>query len=250
MRRGPARRVGLPALAALLCAWAAAASVPGAQKIADALAEANQAARRAKPLLIDVRLRMGAGEPVAEGVLATHPTGLARLELRSQSGFVERHLLQGNQHLASRDGEMLDSFRPFLPPLFLLQADSGAALRAALASFGVASGEAVLGMSGDRDCYVFGGRLPDTPEGQEQRVPSLWVDMDSFEIVQIDRHDGVRFRLGPEAVFDGIRLPRWIDIDAPGQSPARLEIVRAARADAPAAAFGADWLTAPAAPAP
>jgi hypothetical protein len=231
-------------VAALLAAPPARPVVPSAQKIADSLAETNDAAGRAEPLLVDVRLRFGDADPVADGVLATHPTGLARLELRSQTGFVERHLLQGSDHRASRDGKMLSSFRPFLPPLFLLQAGSGAALRAALASFGVASGEAVLGMSGERDCYVFGGRLPETPEGQEQRVPSLWVDMDSFQVIQVDRHDGVRFRFGPEGAFDGIRLPRWVEIDAPGQSLARLEIVRVARADAPAAAFRSDWLVA------
>ena len=53
--------------------------------------------------------------------------------------FVERHLLQGNEYSASRDGKLIVSPRPFLPPLFLLQAKSGASLRAALSSFGVAT---------------------------------------------------------------------------------------------------------------
>ena len=170
------------------------------------------------------------------------PTGLSRLELRSERGFVERHLLQGNAHTASRNGELLPSPHPFLPPLFFLQATSGAALRAALASFGVAAGEAVLGRVGDRDCYVFGGRLPRDASGQERMLPSLWVDVDTFELVQIDRPDGVRYRFGPSTDFSGIRAPAWIDVESPEQPIARLEVQRVAPANAPAAAFGSDWL--------
>jgi hypothetical protein len=42
-----------------------------------------------------------------------------------------------------------------------------------------------------------------------------------------------------------MRVPRWIVIEAPGEPPARLDIVRAAPANAPAAAFGTDWLSTP-----
>jgi hypothetical protein len=242
-------------LAALCCSWAlavlatgepAGGAIPNALKLADAAAAANRAAGRAEPLWFDVTLRIGDGEPVARGVLATHPTGLARLELRSRRGFVERHLLQGNAYTASRDGQPLDDPRPFLPPVFLLQATSGAALRAALESFEVSAEQVALGRVEDHDCYVFGGRLPRTPEGQEQRLPSLWIDLESYEVVRIDRRDGVRFEIGPTNGFEGgIRAPGWIGIEAPGQPPARLDILRVAPAEAPAAAFGTDWLTAP-----
>jgi hypothetical protein len=62
--------------------------------------------------------------------------------------------------------------------------------------------------------------------------------------VRVVRSDGTEYRLGPTQVYDGIRLPRWIDIQAP-RLRARLEILSAARADAPAAAFQGEWLTAP-----
>ncbi len=219
--------------------------VPNAQKIAEAVATTNQADRRSVPLLLEVSLKIGDRPPVATGVLASHPTGLARLELRSNSGFVERHLLQGSDYTASRDGELLGTPRPFLPPIFFLQTGSGAALQAALASFGVPASEVVLGIADERDCYVLGGRLPRGPDGKERRLPSLWVDMDSYEVVRIDRRDGVRFRFGPARMFDGIRAPAWIAIEAPDQDHARLEVLRVVPADAPAAAFRSDWLLSP-----
>lgn len=236
------------AFAFLMLPGPAAAVVPNAQKIADAVATTNKADHRTGPLLFDVSLSIGDRPPVASGVLASHPTGLARLELRSGSGFVERHLLQGSEHTASRDGDLLDHPHPFLPPVFFLQAQSGAALRAALASFGVPSGEVMLGIADDRDAYVLGGRLPPGPDGRERRLPSLWVDMDSYEVVRIDGRDGVRFRFGPIRMFDGIRAPAWISIEAPEEAPARLDILRVAPADAPAAAFRSDWLLDPANP--
>jgi hypothetical protein len=218
--------------------------IPTAPKIAEAVAESNKMSARAEPLLIDVVLRIGSGEPVARGQLATHPTGLARLELRSDAGFVERHLLQGDDYRASRDGQLLEKFHPFLPPVFLLQATSGAALAAALGSFGVSEQEVVLGRMGDHDCYVFGGRLPGPPSA-ERLLPSLWVDVESYDALRIVRADGVEYRLGPVTVYDGIRLPRWIEIATPKGFQARLELVRAAPANAPAAAFQIDWLVTP-----
>jgi hypothetical protein len=248
-------RPGAPALAAalLLAALAAAparAGIPSAERIADAVAGTNRAAGRAEPLWLDVTLRIGEGEPVALGVLATHPTGLARLELRSARGFVERHLVQGSEYGASRDGRLIEDPRPFLPPVFVLQAVSGAALQAALGSFGVAAGEAVLGLGEDHDCYVLGGRAPPGPDGQAPPRPSLWVDLESFEVVRIDRGDGVRFRFGPSERFGAVRLPRWISIEVPGQPPARLEIVKVAPANAPAAGFSTEWLLAAPEPPP
>jgi hypothetical protein len=235
---------------AALCFGVASASaaVPNAEKIADAVAETNRLSGRSAPVLLEVTLRIGDGEPVATGVLASHPSGLARLELRSRRGFVERHLLQGNSYTASRNGQLWDPTHPFLPPTFFLQAQSGAEFRAALASYGVASGEVVLGRTADRDCYVFGGRLPRGAKGEERMLPSVWVDMESYQIAQIDRPGGVRFRFGPMTVFEGIQAPSWIEVVTPGQPDARLDVVRVAPASAPAAAFGMDWLTAPASP--
>jgi hypothetical protein len=241
------RRLAACAAAAWL-AWLgpAAAGTPSAEKLAGAVAEANRKAGRAKPLLLDVALRTGEGPPSATGTLATHPTGLARLELRGADGL-ERHLLQGSQYAASRDGEILASPIPLLPPLFLLQADSGPSLRAALASFGVAASEAGLGLADDRDCYVIGGRGRGEPGDGDRdvgsHVPSLWVELGSFEVVAVDRADGVRYRFGPTGNFEGVRIPRWVEIAVPGEPPVRMEIQRVAKASAPAAAFGMGWLS-------
>ena len=238
------------ALGFALLAAPAAAVIPPAERIADAVAIANRAAGRSGPLWIDVTLRIGDGEPLAQGVLTTHPTGLARLELRSTRGFVERHLVQGSEYGASRDGKPIEQPRPFLPPIFVLQADSGAALQAALASFGVATGQAELGLGDEHDCYVLGGRAARGADGVERAQPSLWVDMESFEVVRIDRGDGVRFRFGPTSSFGALRLPSWISIEAPGQPPARLEILKGVPANAPAASFTTEWLLGPTSPSP
>ena len=240
MRRRSVLVLFLAALAGAPAAWAV---IPSAQKISNEMARTNRAAHRSEPLIFDVTLRIGASEPLATGVLATHPTGLARLELNSNQGFTERHLLQGSSYAASRDGRELLEPRPFLPPLFLLQAGSGAALRAALASFGISGGEVALGLADDRDCYVLGGRVPNTKGGEERRLPSLWIDTHTFQVVRIDRRDGVRYRFGPAQVFDGINFPAWISIEAPGKTAARLDVIGVAPANAPAAAFGRDWLT-------
>jgi len=247
------RRARVLAIAGFVCALPAAPSgavIPSAQRIADAVAVANRAAGRSGPLWIDVTLRIGEGEPLAQGVLTTHPTGLARLELRSTRGFVERHLVQGSDYGASRDGHPLEEPRPFLPPVFVLQAVSGAALQAALASFGVAAEQAELGLGDEHDCYVLGGRAARGPDGVERVQPSLWVDMESFEVVRIDRGDGVRFRFGPSENFGALRLPSWISIEAPGQPPARLDILKVVPANAPAASFTTEWLLGPTSPPP
>jgi hypothetical protein len=72
----------------------------------------------------------------------------------------------------------------------------------------------------------------------------MWVDLDSFDVVRIDAAAGVRFRFGPAQDFSGIRVPRWIEIETRGREKARLEILEASVANAPAAAFNRDWLTA------
>jgi len=241
--RSAASAVGLAAaLAAALAGAPARAAIPGPEKIVRAVAETNRVSGRAEPLWIDVRLVVGEGRPAAEGVLAAHPSGLARLELENPMGFVERHLLQGSEYQASRDGEILPAPHPFLPPVFLLQASSGEALSAALDSFGIAEQEVVLGRLGAHDCYVLGGRLVGGGPGDEALLPSLWIDAESHDALRIVRSDGVEYRLGPIQVFDGVRLPRWIEIRTPADFRARLEILGAAPANAPAAAFQSDWL--------
>lgn len=236
------------ALVLLLVAGGALAAVPSPEKIARAVAEANELAGRAGPLVLGVSLQVAGSGHAAEGEIATHPTGLARLELRNSAGFVERHLLLGAEYSASRDGALLDRPHPFLPPVFLLQATTAATLSAALISFGVHSEEVVLGRMGDRDCYVFGGRNPGSAFEVERLLPSLWIDMTSYEPLRLARADGTEYRLGPSQIYEGIRLPQWIDIDGPDSLRARLTILSAARASVPAAVFQTEWLTSPATP--
>ena len=157
------------------------------------------------------------------------------------------------RHLFCRDLEALQGRAQGRARRRLEQEDGGkegprivARLPIAARGVGISLEQVALGRVEDHDCYVFGGRLPHTPEGQEQRLPSLWIDLESYEVVRIDRRDGVRFEIGPTNGFEGgIRAPGWIAIEAPGQPPARLDILRVAPAEAPAAAFGTDWLTAP-----
>jgi len=236
------------AIAALLwLAPPAQAAVPSAGKVTRAIADANRGASRTAPLLLEVRLLIAGGGASASGVIATHPNGLARLELASVMGFVERHLLRGTEYRASRDGQRIEDPHPFLPPLFLLQAGSGEALAAALASLGMHSEEIVLGRIGDRDCYVLGGRLHPDAQGQEVLLPSFWVDTRTLEPLRIVGADGTEYRLGEVQRFEGgIRFPRVIEIDPPGPLRARLEVVGVTQAEAPAAAFQTEWLNGPA----
>ena len=235
-------------LATALVSAPSGAVVPGAEKIIAAIAEANDESGRSVPLWFEVEMEIGDSEADASGTLASHPTGLARLELNSRHGFVERHLLQGNAYRASRDGDVRDEPLPLLPPLFFLQASDGAMLEAALDSFGVEIDEAVLGRIGERDCYVVGGRSPLDASGTEAPRASIWVDHRTFEVLRIDRRDGVRVRFGPAASFDGIIAPSWVAIEIPEKPLFRLEVTRVAPADAPAAAFALEWLTAPVTP--
>ena len=235
------RRV-VAAASVALCAVVAHAAIPTAAKVERAVAEANRAAGRSGPLLLDVRLQIAGGGASATGVIATHPTGLARLELDSGMGFTERHLLRGTEYRASRDGQTIDDPHPFLPPLFLLQAGSGEALGAALSSLGMTPDQIVLGRIGDRDCYVLGGRAPRGAEGVEPLLPSLWIDTQTYEPVRMVGADGTEYRLLDMQSFKGIRMPRFVEIDPPGPLRARLEVLGARQADAPAAAFQPEWL--------
>jgi hypothetical protein len=243
-------RILLPLSAALL--WAllfplsVRAHVPQPKRIAEAVAAANRSAGRTRVLEVEVALRLDDSEqPAATGELLSDPRGLSRLELRGSQGVVERHLLRGGVLLASRDRRPVDAPRPFLPPLFLLQADSGGLLRASLVALGVSAHEVALGHQDHHDCYVLGGRLPPSEAGMRSQRPALWVDQESLEPVRIDGGDGVRFRLGAPASFGPIRLPSWIEIGDPHGSVARLEILSAREVSAPPEAFGADWITAP-----
>jgi hypothetical protein len=128
---------------------------------------------------------------VGEGELVSHPTGLARLELRGSGGLVERHLLRGTERLASRNGERLDDPRFFLPPVFLLQAESGTTLRAALESFGIAVDLVGLAPCGDLDCYVIGDPARAVPRPPYPPIRGVEVE----EARDADESDDLAARL-------------------------------------------------------
>jgi hypothetical protein len=190
---------------------------------------------------------------------------------------VERHVLQGTEHRASRNGSAVTDPRPFLPPLFFIQADSATTLRAALKSYGVWVDSIGLAPCGLRDCYVVGdpSKVPppwpasmasdgaDRPDREPTGQISasgttggadgaegsprtrLWVDTETYDLLRIDFEDGVSVRLGPPGQFEKIRFPQWIQIDDPRRGSATLEVQRVAPVAAPAAAFGDAWLLSP-----
>ena len=167
--------------AVLLLAAAAHAFIPRADRVVQAVAARNLAAGRAQPLRLDLVLRIEDSPPLGSGVLVTHPTGLARLELRSKGGVVERQVLQGGEHLAMRDGEWLPEPRAFLPPLFLLQTSEEVDLRSGLAQLGADLEAVGLAPCGEADCFVIGDPartppryeppVPPQPEAAEPEVP-------------------------------------------------------------------------------
>lgn len=169
---GLGTRGGLRVLAAALVLAAApvAAFVPKPERALAAVAQANVTSGRTQPIQLDLVMRVGDEDAIATGRLVTHPSGLARLELRG-AGRVDRYLLSGPELLAARDGEPLSHPQPMLQPVFLLQPASQETLAVALESFGVDARMIGLAPCGELDCYVFGdpalaASLPKRPLGE------------------------------------------------------------------------------------
>ena len=132
------------------------AFVPGANRTLKAIARANRASGRTQAIRLELTMRIGDRDAVATGELISHPSGLARLELRGYGGRVDRYLLSGNELLAAKDGQRLDRPQPMLQPFFLLQPATETTLRAALETFGVQSEWIGLAPCGEQDCFVIG----------------------------------------------------------------------------------------------
>jgi len=132
------------------------AFVPGANRTLKAIARANRASGRTQAIRLELTMRIGDRDAVAAGELISHPSGLARLELRGYGGRVDRYLLSGNELLAAKDGQRLDRPQPMLQPFFLLQPATETTLRAALETFGVQSEWIGLAPCGEQDCFVIG----------------------------------------------------------------------------------------------
>jgi hypothetical protein len=227
-------------LVALLLALPAVptdAAVPSAPRIRASAAERDRVAARVQGLALEVALRFaGAEAPAATGTLLTGPEGASRLELLTEAGEIERQILRGSARGTSRDGVRAQAARLLVPPLYLLQAPTAERLAAWLAELGVRPDQVALGHEGDRDCYVLGSKAPG--------AASVWLDMESFDVVRVDLSGGIRYRLGPIRPFEGVLLPEWVEVWEPGEPAARLEVRRAAKSPAGPEAFAPTWLEA------
>ncbi len=130
-RRHAALRLGWVALL-LGVAFGAEAVIPEAGRTMKAIAAVNRASGRTEAIQLELTMRIGGEAPVAKGELISHPSGLARLELRGFEGRVDRYLLSGDELLGAKNGRPLPEPRPLLQPFFLLQPDSETTLRAAI----------------------------------------------------------------------------------------------------------------------
>jgi len=165
--------IGLGVVAGL-AAQDARAFVPKPERALEAVAQANLTSGRTQAIQLDLVLRIGDRDAIATGQLVSHPSGLARLELRGSGGRVDRYLLSGPELLAAKDGEPLADPQPMLQPVFLLQPSSQETLRAALESFGVDSRSIGIAPCGDADCYVFGD--PELAAPEVHRIPVATQD--------------------------------------------------------------------------
>ncbi len=253
----------------------AGAFVPKPERALAAVAQANLTSGRTQAIQLDLVLRIGDRDAIATGQLVSHPSGLARLELRGSSGRVDRYLLSGPELLAAKDGEPLADPQPMLQPVFLLQPSSQETLRAALESFGVDSRWIGIAPCGDADCYVFGD--PELAAPEVHRIPApkaeqaadelgsdamgtlelearrestgpvarLWVDTETLQIQRIDRTSGESMVLGPLVRFERLMVPAWFEVLQPGRPPIHFDVKRAIRVNANPQAFNPTWLYSP-----
>jgi hypothetical protein len=268
----------------LVSAVLAEAVIPLPGRTMRAIAGVNRASGRTKALQLEMKLRIGNEPPIASAELISHPSGLARIEIRGNDGRIDRYLLSGNELVGTKNGEHLFRPRPILQPYFLLQSSSESTLRTALETFGVGTQWIGLAPCGEEDCFVFGDpRLAAPPpeievapddealedlgldteaidsrlhspgddvlaiaQVVEGRLPRFWVDTQDLQVRRIDRADGIFVIFGPVASFEKIQVPAWFEIhDADEAFPMRFEVDRAVHVNAPPKAFDPGWLTPP-----
>jgi hypothetical protein len=172
-------------------ALGAEAHVPAADRVQAAIAENNVASGRGQAVRLEMSLQMGDRPDVAEAELISHPTGLARLELRGAGHVVERHLLQGSELTVSRNGVVLDTYRTFLPPFFILQAASALTLRAALETFDVDVDLVGLAECGELDCLVLGDPSRVVPRPEPPPIAGLEAYAEQTEAGSEDHGEGL-----------------------------------------------------------
>ena len=155
IRRG--RKLALAALVVVISlAPVAIAFIPQVERTMQEIAKVNRTSGRAQAIQLELTMSVGGGGPIASGKMISHPSGLARLEIRGYRGRVDRYLLSGAELMAAKDGRRLERPQPMLQPFFLLQPSTETTLRAALETFGVQSEWIGLAPCGEQDCFVIG----------------------------------------------------------------------------------------------
>jgi len=167
------RVLALAAVFALLVAPFAQAFIPKSDRTIREIAKVNESSGRSKAIQLELTMRIGEQDPIARGQLVSHPSGLARLELRGFSGRVDRYLLTGSELLGAKDGLRIDRPQPLLQPLFLMQPSTSSTLRTALESFDILSAAIGLATCGDHDCFVIGD--PRLAAPLPERDPDFFV---------------------------------------------------------------------------
>ena len=226
-----------------------------------------------------MKLRVGDEPPVADATLISHPSGLARLEIRGFDGRIDRYLLSGGELSGTMNGRSLSHPRPLLQPLFLLQLGSESTLRTALEAFDIQTRSIGLAPCGDVDCFVLGDPRLEAPlplpgaadnlgdfgldgggsdpqfRSPRQSAPGFggdsaasnparfWVDTQELQVQRIDRAGGVFIIFGPTVSFERIKVPAWFEIHDPEEPfPTRFDVERSVQVNAPPKAFDRAWL--------
>lgn len=159
---------------------AAIAFIPQVERTMEEIAKVNRTSGRAQAISLELTMSVGEGGPIASAELISHPSGLARLEIRGYRGRVDRYLLSGAELIAAKDGRRLDHPQPMLQPFFLLQPSTETTLRAALETFGVQSEWIGLAPCGEQDCFVIGDPRLAAP------LPTLAVELTDDDLGVLD----------------------------------------------------------------
>ena len=219
--------------ALLVLSPVASAFIPEADRTIREIAKVNRSSGRSQAIQLELTMRIGDREPVARGQLITHPSGLARLELRGFNGRIDRYLLSGRELAGAKDGLRIERPQPLLQPLFFLQPSTSSTLRTALESFDVSSDVIGLATCGDEDCFVIGdprlaAPLPEPDrfalEGDDVLLDPLGADGDEYALAAetLLGPDGKAVIPGADASLDGPELaipedallPRlWVDTE-------------------------------------
>ncbi len=205
---------------ALFAAGSAQGWVPPSDRLAELLAERNRTAQRTQALRLAVVLKEGDGTAIARGVATAEPGGSARLQLTYRDGEEQLQERTGSGYRIE-PRPLSGAAYPLIPPLAFLQAGSPERILGLLRGLGGDAERVDLGIDGNRDCWVLGGRSAGRFDTND--YPALWISLQSRELVRIDTGEQVAYRVGPAAAFGAIRLPKWIEVRPRDAETLRLE---------------------------